>query len=462
MKRSSLFLILSLFYGLFSFAQKDEGPIVLTPVYFDVSPPLRDMVVNYKPVDNSWKDGVVRNYFNANKESNVEVKGIDPNLQNVFGQANGDTILYNFEGTGNVNGVLPPDTYGDVGPNHYFQVVNLSFAIYNKSGVKILGPVPNSSIWSGLPHNYNWGDGVVIYDDQANRWLFTQFDLGPSGNGPFYENIAISQTPDPTGSWYRYQYLFTNLPDYPKYAVWVDGYYMSGHAFTAAGNYVGLYAACFNRTQMLAGNPTAQVVTFTKSAGSPGFGYMPSDCDGPLPDVGTPCYYMYRQIPSSLGVYEFHVDWNTTSNSTFLTVSPITVNPFNVNLNQQVVPQPGTTGKLDAMMVRMMYRIQYRRFPGYASIVLNHTVSVSGIAGVRWYELRRTTGAWTVYQQSTYSPDNTYRWMGSIAQDTSGNIALGFSVSSSTVYPGIRYTGRLASDPLNQMTIAEKTIKEGG
>lgn len=458
MKRTTLFLLLAFMCSLINFAQDGTGPTVYYPVYFDVSPPLRDMVANFKPTDNTWKEGYVKNFFDIFKPSNNDLKVSDQSIQNSFGSYQVDTTIQNFDGLSG-NAYVPPDTYGDVGPNHYFQVVNCSYAIYNKNGVKLMGPVNNSSIFNGLPNNSNDGDAVVMYDEQANRWLFSQFSLPNYPNGPFFEMIAISQTPDPTGSWYRYQYSYSNMPDYPKYAVWPDGYYMSGHSFNTSGTYVGLVASCFNRALMLTGAPAATMVQFTKPSSSAGFGWMPSDCDGTFPPAGEPCYYVYRTPPSTLGMYAFHVDWTTTSNSTFTQLSNLPVTGFNVNISG--IPQPGTTRKLDPIMDRMMYRVQYRHFNGYGSIVCNHTVNASGVAGIRWYELRNPGSGWSVYQQSTYSPDASYRFMGSIAQDSSGNIALGFSISSSTMYPSIHYTGRLVTDPLNTMTVAEQSIWNG-
>jgi PKD repeat protein len=442
--------------------------LVAQPIYFDISPPLRDMALSPpRKVDHTWKDGVVKNFFDVRKDRKKEIFKagyIDPVIQDFAGMAPLDTTLQNFDGNANASGAVPPDTHGDVGPNHYFQVVNLSYAIYNKSGTILLGPALNSTIFSGLPNNVNDGDAVVLYDEQADRWLFSQFSLPSYPNGPFYQMIAVSQTPDPTGSWYRWEYSFTDMPDYPKFGVWPDGYYMSCNRFTAgAGNWNGIGAVAYNRTAMLAGNASPQMVMFTLSASNEAYSILPADCDGPFPPSGTPNYfmYMYDASPYHLGIYEFHVDWVTAANSTFSNYQGLTVNTFNSTLAG--IPQPGTTTQLDPITDRLMYRLQYRKFSDHASMVCNHTVNAgSSVAGIRWYELRKTTGSWSVYQQATYSPNSTGRWMGSIAMDTSGNIAMGYSVSSSSVYPSIRYTGRLSADGLNQMTFTEKGIINGG
>jgi hypothetical protein len=453
----------------FAFGQNNvTGPIVQYPVYFDVSPPLRDMVSNPPPkADNAWKDGIVKNHFNMRPKPSGDAPGgfSDPNLQTKNGLIITDTTIQNFDGNTNTQGFVPPDTHGDVGPNHYFQVVNCHYSIYSKTGTLLLGPLDNSSVFSGMPNNSNDGDAVVLYDEQANRWLFSQFSLPNYPNGPFYQMIAVSQTADPTGSWYRYQYTFTDMPDYPKFGVWPDAYYMSMNRFTSgAGNWNGTGAVAYNRTLMLAGSAAPTMIMFTKPASDEASSMMPSDCDGPFPTGNPPNYFLYivDGSPDHLGMYEFHVDWVTPSNATFGNFLSLPVTAFTANITG--IPQPGTTRKVDPLNDRLMYRLQYRKFSDHTALVINHTVDISAtVAGIRWYELRKTTGAWSIYQQSTYSiSDNNSRWMGSIAMDTSGNIALGYSISSSTVYPSIRYTGRMKNDALNTMTIAERGIINGG
>jgi len=470
MKRVFLFLLVFLLGIPGIYAQSDSlKPVVDRPVYFDVSPPLRDMYqAQPKPVDKSWKEwGVVPNKFNPEDDA---LQGIyttpDPSLQDYFGSLLTDTTISNFDGIPKLSSV-PPDTYGEAGMNYYFQVVNTCYAIYNKTGELIFGPLASASIWMGMPNNDNGGDAVVLYDENANRWLFTQFSLPNYPSGPFFQMIAVSQTSDPTGSWYRYQYEFSTMPDYPHFGVWPDGYYMSSNNF---GNYGfadnGAYA--FDRTAMLAGDPNAVRIGFTLIAGgSGGFGFStfyPSDCDGPFPPAGTPNYFGFIKRSGSqyFGVYEFHADFADPVNSTFGNLLSLPVVSFNGSVDG--VPQLGTSVKLDDISDRLMYRLQFRQFENHASMVVNHTVNIgAGVAGIRWYELRKTTGDWSIYQESTYAPaDGHSRWMGSMAMDTAGSIALGYSISSSTMYPAIRYTGRLATDPLSQMTIAEKSIIEGG
>lgn len=462
----TLFALLGIF-STSAFSQNAASkPIVRKAVYFDVSPPLRDMVAHQTDkVDQTWKSGVVKNNhypFGITDDQN-EYKGTDPTLQRWMGQTAAPETDQNFDGVGANNGVCPPDTDGDVGPNHYFHVTNLQYAIYNKSGVKLLGPSNNSTIFTGLPNNSNDGDAIVIYDEAADRWLFSQFSLPHWPNGPFFENVAISQTGDPTGSWYRYQFEFTDMPDYPKISVWPDGYYMTTNRFSSGGlSYKGTGAVAWNRDKMLAGDPTAEMVFFTLSSSNEAWAVLPSDCDSPFPPSGTPAYFMYLK-GSHIGVYEFHADWTTTTNSTYTQVASIPVTSYN-GIISGGIPQKNTNVKLDAMSGRLMFRLPFRTFTDHWSIVCAATINVgSGVAGIRWWELRKVgAGDWGVYQEGTYSPDNNCRWMGSIAMDSSGYIALGYSVSSADLFPSIRYTGRVSCDPLGVMTLAEGTIIAGG
>jgi hypothetical protein len=460
-----LFFLMLTAIGVSSFGQETPlRPHSDHAVYFDVSPPLKDMIIQESgKFDGSWKDGVIPNFFPPTEPDNgFDRPAIlaDPSLQLSFGPLQTDTTIQNFDGMA-AGGSVPPDTYGEAGLNCYFQVVNTSFAIYNKSGVKIFGPVSNSAIWTGMPNNENSGDAVVHWDENAQRWLFTQFSLPDYPNGPFYQMIAISQTPDPTGSWYRYQYEFADMPDYPKFGIWPDGYYMSANRF-GAGGWKGNGAYAYDRIAMLSGNPDAQRISFEISVGY--VTLYPSDCDDYFPAAGTPNYFAYIKTNGSqaLGIYEFHADFSSPSNSTFGNLLTMPVTSFNTL--QQGITQKGTAIKLETLGDRLMYRLQYRVFNGYSAMVVNHSVNAgSNRAGVRWYELRKTSGDWTIYQQSTYAPaDNNSRWMGSMAMDTAGTIALGYSVSGPDLYPAIRYTGRFKNDPLNQMTISEKTIIHGG
>ena len=470
MRHLSALFVLFLLCVSTGFAQKEaSGPIVSHAVYFDVSPPLRDMVkMDPEKADMTWKDGVVKNNFirPASNRSEPDPSFIDPIRQWWPGKSVTDTTIANFDGVGSNSGVCPPDTDGDVGPDHYFAVVNLKYAIYSKTGTLLMGPANNSSIWTGMPNNSNDGDAIVLYDEQADRWLFTQFSLPNYPNGPFYMMLAVSQTPDPTGSWHRYQFSFTSMPDYPKFGVWPDGYYMSVNRFSSGStSYQGVGAVVFERDKMLTGDASAAMILFTLPSSNEAYSMLPTDCDSEFPPVGTPNYFAYlNDGPDRIGIYKFTTDWTNTANSTFLLGENISVASFNGNIPNGI-PQKGTSVKVAAMSGRLMARLAYRKFSDHWSMVTNATVNVgSGVAGVRWWELRKAQASdpWSKYQEGTYSPDGNCRWMGSIAMDSDNNIALGYSISSTEMYPSIRYTGRLNADPLGEMTIQEGGIVNGG
>ncbi|MGB9724147.1 MAG: hypothetical protein ACPL7G_09650, partial [Chloroflexia bacterium] len=454
------------------------GPIVVQSDKVDLSPPLRSI----SPIPPQVVLKGPENEPPPKQGGSGDWNEIRAILQDWHGGIHMPAPIQNFEGVNNVNGVLPPDTQGDVGPNHYIQWVNLSFAIWNKSGTLLYGPANGNTLWSGFGgpcQDTNDGDPITLYDPLADRWVMSQFALPNYPSGPFYQCFAVSQSPDPLGSWYRYQFTWPNnyMNDYPKIGVWPDGYYMTANQFASgSGQWRGAGVAAFERSKMLQGQ-SAQMVYFNLYTVNSNYGGMlPSDLDGPVPPTGSPNYFAEWDdsawIPpnDAVRIWEFHVDWNTPANSTFgLSGNPNQViNTSNVDPNmcgyaRNCIPQPGTTVKLDAISDRLMYRLQYRNFGTYEVLVTNHTVDANGadLAGIHWFELRRSGGTWSLYQEGVYSPDAVHRWMGSIAMDQQGNIALGYSVSSSSVYPGIRYAGRLAADPLGQLPQAEAVLRAG-
>ncbi|MBN1340444.1 MAG: hypothetical protein JXA03_14035, partial [Bacteroidales bacterium] len=430
--------------------------------YFDKTPALIDMPVVEPGVrDRSWKDGLIENKslgmgFNKNDQTPV-----DPStLQGFMGSRTAKGPVVNVPGTGNVNGVYPPDTDGDVGPDHYFQMINLSFAIFDKEGNKLYGPVDNSTLWSGFPGPWsgtNDGDPIILYDEMAGRWVASQFAIYTSNN-KYYEMIAVSETGDPLGAWNRYAFEFSLFPDYPKLSVWPDGYYATFHMF--GSGFEGTGVAVFEREKMLAGNPDASMIYFGEYSNK--FGFLPSDVDGDAPAAGTPNYVTGINFDGNknMEIWELHANWQNPNNSTFSLAKTLTPASFNANING--IAQPGTSNKLDAISSVLMFRLPFRDFGSYRAMVANHTVNVSGRAGVRWYELRDNGTGWTIYQQGTYAPGAENRWMGSIAMAANGNIALGYSVSGSNVYPSIRYTGRTPNAPLGEMNLQEIEIIAGG
>jgi len=366
--------------------------------------------------------------------------------------------VLSFEGMSLQNGGdgEPPDTIGDVGPNHYVQMVNSSFTVFDKNGNRLSGPTSINQLWQAEGNaceRCNDGDPVVLYDPLADRWLLSQFAV--CEDPLYYECIAISKTADPTGEYYLYAFEITEFPDYPKLGVWPDAYYMT----TNDDN--GAYA--FDRDRMLSG----QSATYQRFD-SPGNIKLPSDLDGSTPPPsGSPNYFYTMKTGNILEIWEFHVDFTTPSNSTFTLAQTLTTSPFNYDLcgfSWDCIPQKGTTQKLDAISEWPMWRLQYRNFTTHETLVGNFTVDVadfSNHAGIRWFELRKTDGGvWSIHQEGTHAPDGHHRWMGSIAMDGNGNIALGYSVSSDTLFPSIRYATQGASDPLGVLN-SEVTLISG-
>ncbi len=368
-------------------------------------------------------------------------------------------------------GGTPPDTVGDVGPDHYIQMVNSSrFAIWNKAGVPVVPETDLSDLWTGggSPCADGDGDPIVLYDELADRWLMTEFDL--SGN-TFC--IYVSQTPDPVaGGWFVYDFSAPSFPDYPKYGVWPDAYYVSSYEPPS----LGIYA--FDRASMLAGAPaTFQRFAIPQLVGTASrvTRILPADADD-SPPAGAPNYFA-RTVDDTqdssnpvdrIEIWEYVVDFATPANSSFtlassLTPAPLTLFPCSPG-SRDCVPQPGTAVLIDVLFNRAMRRLQYRNFGTHASMLLNQVVDVGGaIAGQRWWELRKVgAGAWAIHQEGTYSPDSVHRFMGSMAMNAAGEIALGYSVTDAvSVLPGIRATARRASDPAGTMTLDELTIIDG-
>ena len=303
--------------------------------------------------------------------------------------------------------------------------------------------------------------------------MMSQFALPNYPSGPFYQCIAVSQTGDPTGAWYRYAFQIsaTKLNDYPHFGVWPDGYYMSVNQFVG-NTWGGAGVVAFERDKMLQGL-SAQAVYFDLFSVDPNLGGMlPSDLDGPAPAAGTPNFFMqaddngFGYPQDQLELWQFSVNWTTPSASTFTQAALLPTAAFDSDMcagSRNCIPQSGTTRRLDAIADRLMYRLQYRNFGGYQTMVLNHTVDVNSTdrAGIRWYELRNSGSGWGIQQQGTFSPDTTGRWMGSIAMDVNGNIGLGYSASSSAIFPAIRYTGRLSTDAAGTMTQGEGVLING-
>jgi hypothetical protein len=387
----------------------------------------------------------------------------DGDLQSSYGSFSLGGPLNSFDGIG-ANGSIPPDTNLAVGATQVVETVNTDFAIYGKNGTLIAGPAPIHTIFSALANTNtagnmcataDGGDPIVLYDKLAGRWLISQMQY----NTNFSTNvvcIAVSQTSDALGTFALYAFNFgSSLPDYPKFGVWSDAYYFSANMFRRGSTFSGAQACAFNRAAMLSAQPAVGICFQSSSL----YNLLPSDLDGTTPPpAGAPNPFLQFVAPGTLSLYRFHVDFVNTGNSTFTSGGNLAVQTFHEACGGGAcIPQLGTNTQLDSLADRLMYRLSYRNFGSYESLLVNHSVQVkssSSQTGIRWYEIRNPNGSPSVYQQSTFSPDGTYyRWMGSMAQDKQGNMLLQYSTSSSGSYPSIGYTGRTAGDPVNQMMI---------
>jgi hypothetical protein len=384
---------------------------------------------------------------------------------------------------------IPPDPVGDVGPNHYVEMVNTAWAVFSKTGTLLLGPLSLASIWAGfeVPDCAdNSGDPIVLHDQLADRWILTQFTtLGPT----YYNCVAVSTGPNPTGSYFRYAFSTgVNFPDYPKYGVWPNAYFLTTREFAPDDSFAGIGVYALERRKMINGNPAARAVSVLvgPATGAPAYltgdGWLPSDLDGGRrPPAGSPNYVVGTQDDEgpygapfdAINVFRFFVSFGPTPTASFAGPTVVPVAEFDSDYpcvppgSRNCIPQPGTNQRLDILSYRQRptWRLAYRNFGTYESLVTSQSVEARpGIAGMRWYELRRPGDQPVVWQQGTYAPDDgVNRWMGSIAQDKKGNMALGYSVSNGTnVFPGIRYTGRLRGDPANTMPQGEAVVVNGG
>ena len=481
------FLTVGLFISLLAspaLAQSDRGdtgtnvlrnPEVSEPVY----PTIIDIDLRDIPIAEGWKPGdpikeVPRKRTSRAKE--VKPPAILDALLVVQEEAVGSDALsgtdLNFTAQG-YTGVNPPDTVGDVGIDYYIQSINGSggavYVIYNKNdGSVAAGPFSMDALGSGNCGS-GLGDPIILYDELASRWMISEFSN--SGN---LMCVYVSQTSNPvTGGWYNYSFAGSSFPDYPKYGVWPSAYFAGSNENTSR-----VYA--FDRVSMLAGSPaTSQAFSVTKLSG---FGFQmipPADHDGSTaPPANAPGIFMRHRDtevhsgltdPSNdyLEIYEFDVDWATPANTTLSGPTQIAISEFDSSLcgltSFNCFPQPGTSTTLDPLREVVMNRLVYRNFGSHETLVGNLVTDVNGSdrGGVRWFELRNTGGGWSLHQEGTYSPDATNRWMAGIAMDGSGNIAMGYNVSSSSVNPGLRYVGRLATDALGTMTSGEQVIVNG-
>ena len=450
--------------------------LIVKSSHHDVSPPLRDIAViapsatrRGRPVrehripfdDGPELDTDPLLAAASGPNATASVTPLAPTLgSGVDGLGNG---FAGPAGTMVVNSA-PPDTTGAVGATQYVQWVNTAFAVFNKSTkAAVYGPADGKTLWSGFGgpcETRNDGDPVVQYDKLANRWVVSQLSV-PGGTAGYWQCIAVSTTSDATGTWARYAFQYAQFNDFPKLAVWPDAYYVSYNMFTST--FQGSTVCAIDRAKMLAGLPaTQQCIKLAASYGST----LPSDLDGPAPAAGTPNFVVARAT-NSINLWRFAVDWATPANSKLTGPVNVPVASFSAACSGGTcITQPGTNNKLDSLADRLNYRAAYRTLNG-GTLVVNHAVSTgtrkAALSAVRWYELRNVaaTGTPTVAQQGTFGGgDGVHRWMGSIAQDKLGNIAVSYSAAGSAVYPSMRMASRVPTDAAG--TLKDETALKVG
>ncbi len=484
------------------------GPPAGTPAYghaaaHDVSQPLRDVNLPAQ-FPQGFQLEVPLHVPPAQGRSNAphgSPTGRQTDATPIPGAASTQQPLVNFAGMSDADNsaivggrVVPPDTEGDVGPDHYVQWVNLVVAVYNitrdvnglPTGVTMASGFPKAgnSFWAGFSgstaadacRTTNNGDPIVLYDHLAHRWLVSQFAIN-SG----VQCLALSQTSDPTGAYDRW--AFTVSPgqqnDYPKIGMMPDAYYLSVRDFPSNdGDFAD--AVAFDRQAMLAGSASAGFIKFTMPCltGNCPDGIQPPHLEGPAPAAGTPGIFSRAwdddfdgPLTGSDGyrLWQFTPDFANPGSSTFVEL-PFVVSSTGFDdsecgfFQRNCIPQPSPGERLDAVDELQMYRAQYRHFSGHDSLLIDTTVDSNGadLAGQHWAELRNSGSGWSVYQEGTYAPaDGQNRWLGSIAMNGQGDIALGYSVSSGSTYPSVRYTTRTATDPLGVLPGGEVEMIAG-
>ncbi len=389
--------------------------------------------------------------------------------------------------------IVPPDTNGDIGLDEngnriYIQYINLVWGVFDVTGNLIHGPFAGNSFWTGFGgfcETNNDGDPVVLYDDQAGQWFFSQFSVNQG-----IQCVAISTTSDPLGPYHRYAFVVTpgGANDYPKLGVWDDGtsgssgqsaYTFTTRDFGGAGGPFSVGAGVMERDAMLVGAPASFIKFINPCTGVDCIeGQLPPHLAGPPPPAGTcPTFWTavdaaYDDSPFNNDGYRNHtlcVDWSNLANSTYtegaFVVAGSNFDRFLGNGFSDCISPVNGGEVLDCLAGFTMYRAQYRWFGDNARVVLNTTVDAgSDRAGIRWAETRSASGdsGWFLQQDGTYAPDDGIeRWMGSIAQDQDGNIALGYSATSGSLFPSVRYTSRMAGDPLGTMPGGEVSCHEG-
>ncbi len=380
----------------------------------------------------------------------------------------------NFDGITDAQGggFVPPDTNASVGATQVVETVNVAYSVYDKTtGTQLMAPTNIQTLYAPLGGQCatgNLSDPIATFDKAAGRWLITMIAF----NNAFTINdacVAISTSSDATGTFHLYQFSYgMTLPDYPKLGVWPDAYYLTTNSFPLGGAFTGAETCALDRTNMLAGNK-AKMICFKR--GMADFSLMPADLDGnTAPPAGSPNYQLELATSTTLKLFKFHVDFIVPTKSTLTGPTTLTVAAYSdaCVATGTCIPQPSPGEKLDALGDRLMYRLAYRNFGTHEALVATHSIKGSGTgkaaSAVRWYEFRSPGSSPVLFQQGTVGggTSSVARWMGSIAMDKNGDIALGYSKSSSKLKPSIEYVGRVPTDAPGNMESATLIIAGNG
>ncbi len=347
--------------------------------------------------------------------------------------------------------IAPPDTDGSVGPGHFVQMINLLTTIYDKDGNVVAPSFASNAFWAGIGGNceaYNQGDPIVLYDDDADRWLVSQFAF-PDNMGSFSQCVAISQDGNPTGGWNRYEFSFNGIGfnDYPKHGIVTDSITMTANLFTPRGRsfyFGGTFLGVMDKAAMYAGDP-ASLIGFNIGTGQ--FGFVAGDLDGG--GLAPALFATAMSTANAFDIWRIAVDWST-ENASVSKIASVPITGFDSDLcsasREACIPQPDGGPALEAIADRLMHRLQLRDWGSYRTMVAAHTVDVGGgRAGIRWYELRESGGTWSLYQEGTFGPsDGEHRFMPSAAMNGAGDIGVGYLISSTSTYVSTAVTGQSA------------------
>ena len=432
------------------------------------SKPLKDLPESSAlPLKGAWPEHdnpSLENRWLKNLRPNPNANSIDAALQKNYNlYANGAVPLVNVlsNWAGLSASVQPSDNTLGVSAGFVMQMTNNNISTYirvwNKTGTVLVDKKLVSSI-TGIN---DYGDPNIVYDWQADRFVFTVL-YGSSANKLV---VCVSATNDPSGAWYTYSFATSNgFPDYPKIGVWGNSYFITTNSNTPT-------VFALNRTAMLAGSSLGTVQYFKLSRFNVGFqssspvtftGAMAAPAAMPAMVI-RPADDSWGSVvgPDHLEIFQLVIDWINAANSTIS--GPLKLNTASFASNATSAPMPGTTRKLDVLADVIMDKVQYIKtsLGEYITCSMVTNADGTGKAAPRWYILKKSGTTGVIDQQSTYSPDAAFRFMSSISMNDKGTVALGYNISSSSIYPGIRITGRTSCDAANTMTVAETTIKTG-